>query len=704
MKKQELVNSNEHSKTQVRFSIRFKFLGVMTILLVACVSVYLLIAVHVFKTDKTELVFDLNRSQVSNLASELETQFVGVSDKFKLFAVFSQSQKSLDWVESLFSEDSDVVFVSMFKNQQQTDSIYQSKVYLETYGLKPNHFSKNIMGKNQIPFAEIQKNGVAFWNANQKDGSPLIGFGRSVLIEDKVGKVLNQMAVVGLIKADRFSKAMSLAGLSEIKIVNKNGEILLPGTGQVESGLFQKALEGKTKTSVLKFSEKNEKFLGAYSKSFQNQIYVLAKASEAKAFSAVTQLIERSLIFSLIILTAAFLAAILLSRSLTQPLRALVDRMEDAAFGDLSTQISISSQDETALLAKSFNQMMSELKNSRDKLEEINRDLDAKVKERTLQLEEQNRAVKEAQEALLRTTRLASVGEIAGRAAHEVLNPLTSLLTRVGIMERKIKTEIQPQLTVFSEIQSAWKEDFKEGGFEKLIENWQKPSQVKSGLNLWQEDLDNLNQFQTSLTGNLSSLQLDTEFLSKEGGRINKIIDGMRKLSVTSSEKRIHSMHEVLKECQLIMADLFEQSACKIKLDLTNEPDFVEIDRDEMIQAITNLMRNSLQAMNEAKGFDDSNSGFTAELKVITQKEGSHFKVLLQDNGVGISPENQAKLFQTQFSTKSREQGTGLGLGISRRFIRSSGGDIEFVSSEPLVKTVFMIRIPCSEKVMKVAV
>ncbi len=677
----------------VRFSIRYKFLGVMTVLLLACVSVYLLIAVKVFKSDKTELVFDLNRSQVSNLASEFETQFTGISEKFKLFAVFSEQGAKKAWLEDLFSSDSDVVFVSLFKNKELTRSKFENKSYRDTYALKADYFEKEVLKTNEIPFEKIQKNTQAFWNATVKDGPALIGFGRSVLLENESGQIVDQMAVVGFIKADRFVKALQLVNLSQMKIVNRDGEILLPSKGQIDSPLFDLAIQGKTKTSVVNLEHNGEKILGAFSKAFQNQIYVLAEASEDKAFFVVSQLIQRSLIFSLIIMTAAFLAAILLSRSLTRPLSQLVDRMSLAAEGDLSSQIHLGTKDETAVLANSFNQMISELKESRDQLEDINRDLDQKVKERTRQLEEQNRAVKEAQEALLRTTRLASVGEIAGRAAHEVLNPLTSLLTRVGIMEKKIKSEMNPQVQVLHDIHTAWSKDYDEGGFDQLVDNWKKSSAVSANMTLWQEDIQNIQGFDQSMSSGLLALQKDTEFLVKEGGRINKIINGMRKLSVTSSDRKVCSMHEILQECSLIMGDLYEQKHCQIVQDFQSEFDHVEVDRDEMIQAITNLMRNSLQAMDEAY----HSAPGKGVLRLVTAKVGEEVQVYFEDNGIGITVEHQQKLFQGQFSTKNPENGTGLGLGISRRFIRASGGDIEFVSSEAQTKTVFLIRIPLSQ-------
>lgn len=686
---------------QVGFSIRYKFLFVMSSLLATCVCIYLLIAVKIFKSDKTELVFDLNRSQVSNLSSELETQFEGISDKFKLFAILSTGAQSR-WVSDLFSKDSDVVFVSLYKNKS-LESIrkFENKSFRETYGLNKDFYENKVPTERSIPFSQILKNGNAIWNASTKEGPPLIGYGRSVVIEDGQGVAVDQMAVVGYVRVDRMLKSLSLVKMSEMIIANREGEILVHPDSSIlkektliiDNPLFQTALGSKTKTSVLNFENKDGRILGAYSKSNDGRMIVLAQASEQAAFGAITDLVERSLIFSLIVMTGAFLASILLSRSLTAPLALLVDRMNLVSQGDLTTQMPVLTRDETGVLAHSFNEMIVDLKQSRDQLEEINRDLDQKVKDRTRELEVQNHKVKEAQEALLRTTRLASAGEIAGRAAHEVLNPLTSLLTRVGIMEKKIKSEITPQVQVLGDIHKAWDADFAEGGFEKLVKVWEQPSQVDPSMNMWNEDLGNIEGVEKGLTTQLSTLHKDTEFLMKEGARINKIINGMRKLSVTRSEKRNHSVHDILKDCSHIMADLFQQKDYQVVQEFQAEHDIVNLDKDEFVQAVTNMMRNSLQAMQESE-FQGGPKGI---MRLVTAVVDDTLQIYIEDNGSGVVPENQARLFESQFTTKSPEEGTGLGLGISRRFIRGYGGDIEFVSSEPQKKTVFRIKLPIAK-------
>jgi signal transduction histidine kinase len=362
--------------------------------------------------------------------------------------------------------------------------------------------------------------------------------------------------------------------------------------------------------------------------------------------------------------------------------------MEAVSEGDLSTSIHLKGRDETVRLAQTFNQMIADLKSSRDALEKMNRELDLKVKERTAQLEEQNLKVKEAQEALLRTTRLASIGEIAGRTAHEVLNPLTSLLTRAGLMQKRVLNDYQSQLGLLDEIRRAWEKDFREGGFAKLTESWNSPSTAQPGKTLFEEDLANLQAIAADLGKQSKNIDGDTQFIREEGNRIGKIINSMRRLGHVRSDARKHSLHSILGDCCHIMADLFDQKNFRIEKRFEAEHDLVHADRDELIQAVTNLMRNSYQAL------EDMGRGAKGRMSVRTYNRGEEILVEIEDNGAGIPAADQARLFEASFTTKPADEGTGLGLGISRRFARSYGGDIEFVSSIEKQSTVFRIRMP----------
>lgn len=674
----------------------------MSALLIACLVVYLLIAVEVFKTDKTELIYDLNRSTVSNLAVELETELIGISDKFRLFALLSLDSSKNLINENVFGANSDIVFASIYReNETLPLKNYTNSKYLETYGLDSVFFNQQLGEKKPIPFNEILKNGEYLWNAAVEGGVPLIGYGRNVIIENNKGIPTEHLTVVGYIKPDKILRVLNSAKISETSIVDQKGDILIhsnfeylkKGKNYSESPLFKTAQESKISVSVASLKDEQGEFLGAFAKAYQGKIYVLARASKDQAFSAISQLISRSISFALIVVTLSLLFAVLLSRSLTKPISVLVDGMEKVSGGDLTTQIDVRSKDETQLLASSFNQMIRDLKHSRDELQEINRELDQKVKDRTRQLEIQNQAVKDAQEALIKTTRLASAGEIAGRAAHEVLNPLTGIITRLTTIDKKVHNQIEPQLSLMKDIFLSWKSDQVSGGFTKLVESWQGPSQIDAKWTLWQEDMHNLDSVQNSFEKLLENMTNDTQFLMSESQRINKIVSGMRKLSSLNSDIKTYSIKKLLVDCRNIMADLFNQSNIHITESFGVLDDKVDIDRDEFIQAVTNLMRNSLQAMKAVPTINDSKKA-SLFLKIRTYQENNNICIELNDNGVGISKEHQDMLFEKQFTTKSSEEGTGLGLGISRRFIRAHNGDIEFVSSKPGQETVFRIILP----------
>jgi signal transduction histidine kinase len=679
------------------FSIRAKFLSVMSGLLIACLVVYLLIAVQVFKTDKTELIFDLNRSMVSNLSAEIETELNGVSDKLRLFALLSFNDNNKLKPSTIFGNQSEIIYASLYKQNEKTSiHTYTDQNYFETYGLTSNFFSETIVKNRPIPFSEILKNGEYFWNASTEGGTPLLGYGRNVIVEDASGIPTEHLAVVGYVKLDKILKILNLVHLSEVSIVDQSGNLLIHKNFEwlknskniSQSPLFKAAAESKVHLSVASLKDDQGEFLGAFGKSYQSQIYVLARASKEQAFSAVYELVSRSLSFALIVITISLLFAFLISKSLTQPISILVEGMQKVSSGDLTTQIEVKTRDETQMLASSFNQMISELKQSRDELQEINRELDKKVKERTLQLEIQNKAVKEAQEALLKTTRLASAGEIAGRAAHEVLNPLTGILTRLSSTEKKVQTQTMPQINMMKDIFASWKADHAQGGFETLTKNWQQNSGVDAHMTLWQEDMQNIELVQNGFENLFRLVESDTKFLIQESQRINKIISGMRKLSRLHSEIDSYSGHQLLIDCRNIMADLFNREDIDIIEIFNAQDDYVLLDRDEFIQAITNLFRNSLQAFNKELQKEK------AFVKIATSNDAQNFYIEISDNGSGVALENQPLLFEKQFTTKSADEGTGLGLGISRRFIRAHGGNIEFISSNEFFETKFKITIP----------
>ena len=677
-------------------------------LLVLSVVAYLALASHIFRHDKVELVFDLNRSAVSSIASDVSSLFRGIADKMKLAAVLSQDERSQAVLNDVLQNDSNIEFLAASYGFQKLDRVfYSDKNFEQTYSVNDSYFKDDLLKSRAIPFGEIQTNGVAIWNATLKDGPPLIGFGKSVVAEvsgaGRHGTSLAPFAMIAFVRADKLLQSFSGSRLNEIIAVNRMGQVLVDPTPEKmwsaasygENPLFKAASGQKMQSGVLSFKYKGEEILGAHALAGEGQIYILSQVDGRQAFSAVESLVRRSLIFASIALTLAFLAAVFFSRSLTRPLQALSEAMEKVAHGgELHADlIEIKTNDEIALLASSFNNMLADLQTSRTKLEEINRELEQKVKDRTRRLEEQNQAVKKAQEALLQTTRLATVGEVAGRAAHEVLNPLTSVVARVERVRSRVQRNAAHEVELMKDIVTGWETDISSGGFDHLVANWRNPSSVDASVTLWQEDFENVKRSEGVMREEVELILSDMEFVLKESQRINKIVQNMRALTRDDDRReKLFSIREVLAQAVRIMADLGEQHEIAFIEDYSTLDDRVVLDPDEFTQCATNLFRNSIQAIQSRRAATGTREA--GQIIVSTEIVDGQVQISLVDNGIGIKAEDRAKLFEIQFSTKSAAEGTGLGLTITRRFIRSFGGDIELVHSAPNEGCQFRIVLP----------
>lgn len=103
--------------------------------------------------------------------------------------------------------------------------------------------------------------------------------------------------------------------------------------------------------------------------------------------------------------------------------------------------------------------------------------------------------------------------------------------------------------------------------------------------------------------------------------------------------------------------------------------------RDQVLQVFLNLILNALDATEE---------GGTIEIS--TERVDDRIQVQVKDNGSGIAPSDQIKLFEPYFTTKST--GTGLGLFVCRDILEAANGSIRLLKSVP-GQTIFVVKLPC---------
>ncbi|HDP95238.1 MAG TPA: HAMP domain-containing histidine kinase [Candidatus Aminicenantes bacterium] len=163
--------------------------------------------------------------------------------------------------------------------------------------------------------------------------------------------------------------------------------------------------------------------------------------------------------------------------------------------------------------------------------------------------------------------------------------------------------------------------------------------------------------------------------------RITGILESYSRLSrpVRPVAQRVN-LASLLKDLQTALEG--ETFARRASLEMPALPRLMfELDPDLLRQILRNLIQNSLEA-------GSSKVKLTAAVK----KDWLH--IALEDNGEGIDPELQEKVFQPYISAKTK--GTGLGLFVARRLVTAMGGEIRLHESRP-GKTRFCIRIPRGE-------
>ncbi|MBL7716773.1 MAG: HAMP domain-containing protein [Bdellovibrionales bacterium] len=678
------------------FSIRTKILIVLLALVVPAVGLYLVLASRISFQDKTLLIYELSQNSVRSLGDGAEAVIGRWVDRLRLIGKNQKGKGNL-WVEG----NQDFARIEIWQGNKR-EKIFESDAFLADLGLDRSYLN-SLRTEVPVKLEEVIRRGV--WIASV--------IPEPKLESDEVPNLLTlavalskDTAIVADIKSDRMLELFGSSGIATTYLVGSDGHFLAhsdqkqvyrkkaaPSAGEALDPVVKAARQSKVKTEVKRFEEKDQVFLGAYSRMGFGDIIAVSRISQSEAFAAVRVLVQKSLIYAVVVISSAFLIALFFSHTLTEPIQNMMAATRKIAQGDFSAFIRVDTRDELSVLATSFNSMTSDLKTSRQKIEEYSRDLEKKVEERTAKLEAQQIAIRETQDALARTTRLASVGEVAGRAAHEVLNPLTNMTTRMERVQAGSIQEMSQDSKLLGEITDAWGKAYQEKGFDGLIQSLNVPSQAMPGKQLIDEDLGNLQSIAKDALKRADSLNQDIGFLLKEAGRITKIVNGMRQLTRVSGAKKKVDLHKTIDEAFEAVGDVLKKNKIARERAFSEGPLEAVFDHDELMQVLNNLVRNSVQAIQGAPA-EALPAGYQPKVWVTTQQLNGQALIRVSDNGPGISAENAGKIFEPNFSTKTIEEGTGLGLAICRRFVRAYEGEIDLEKSIPFSETTFLIALP----------
>ena len=186
-----------------------------------------------------------------------------------------------------------------------------------------------------------------------------------------------------------------------------------------------------------------------------------------------------------------------------------------------------------------------------------------------------------------------------------------------------------------------------------------------------------------------------TETLERVGERVTHIIDIIRTQRSSNQSsmtwKNIDLQQTILSAVKL-QQDSIEKRGIQVHVNCESAPQEIRVQESQFHQMLVNLVKNSIEAIDELTRSSGLNGTPTIEVKAYIREDFLCLDVT--DNGIGIAPENLKLIFTAGYTTK--ESGTGLGLHSSANFVIGSGGQI-YPLSEGIGKgTTMRIMLRCS--------
>ncbi|MEA2822252.1 MAG: hypothetical protein QOJ86_4256 [Bradyrhizobium sp.] len=279
--------------------------------------------------------------------------------------------------------------------------------------------------------------------------------------------------------------------------------------------------------------------------------------------------------------------------------------------------------------------------------------VEARTRELTKSLEE----LRTAQNRLVQTEKLASLGQLTAGIAHEIKNPL-NFVNNFAAVSVELIDELQAALpnTGFdasARVEISELTDLLRGNLDKIVQHGKRADSIVKNMLLHSRE------------GSGERRPVD----------LNNIIDEALNLAYHGARA--------------------EKQEFKIRLERSFDPTAGEVDLfpQEITRVFLNLISNGFYAAMKRKA-EAKLDGYEPTLAAATRNLGDSVEIKIRDNGGGVPPEVREKMFNPFFTTKPPGEGTGLGLSLSYDIIvKQHAGSIE-VDTEPGEFTEFRIILP----------
>jgi signal transduction histidine kinase len=335
-------------------------------------------------------------------------------------------------------------------------------------------------------------------------------------------------------------------------------------------------------------------------------------------------------------------------RDMVTPVVALEERSDEMARGELARPVPPAGEaDEIGRLSFAFEEMRRALRDKLRSTESLNIDLEREVRRRTEVLEQRNRELhdaleklRRAQDDLIRSEKLASMGRLVAGIAHEINNPVNAVINTLEPLEEAIRSMTTAPDPAAAERAAA--------DAEEMLRV------VRRGAARSKAIVQALHNYSRGDEQRPRELSLARS--------VDDTVDLLR-----------HHLRDVRIEKSIDPA-----------LRITGFPGQID-------QVFMNLITNAAQAL--AGRAPAGGSGPAGTILIVASRQDDKVQISVSDDGPGIAPEVIPRIFDPFFTTKDVGEGSGLGLSIVHGIVDRHGGHIE-VESRIGEGTTFRITLP----------
>jgi two-component system nitrogen regulation sensor histidine kinase NtrY len=433
-----------------------------------------------------------------------------------------------------------------------------------------------------------------------------------------------------------------------------------------------------------------------------------------KAFYFIT------LIFiTLLIIFAASWIGFHLAKGITVPIEKLAHATKEVSKGNLNVRVEDPASDELGILIDSFNQMISDLKDSQHNIAQKTSELEARKQYIetvlnnittgviTLDAEGVITTINPSARAMLDLKEKNLIGKsyeqvLNGDQYREILeNIMRGLQKKQKLSDKEININIDSQsVTVALTLSPLHQTNNEFSGMIVVLDNltqlikaqkiaaWKEIAQrvaheIKNPLTPIQLSAERImKNLRTNKKKSSEIIEEGANTIVQEARTIKSLVDEFSSFArMPSIRLQSADLHDIIKQTISLFTGIFSEIEFETIFS-TEIPSPLLIDPDQMRRVFINLIDNAIDAMNK-----------TGKIRIRTSfdKTQQRVRIEIADFGPGILQEERDKLFHPHYSTKKR--GTGLGLAIVNQVISEHNGSIEVENNKPH-GAMFIIQIP----------